>query len=132
MGPDHMPDDRGGLLERLFGLKEAGTTVPRECMAGLTTFGAMSYVLIVNPMILATAGLDRHGLVIVTALIAIIGTLIMALWSTPATGDGTGHEQQCHAGTGGDAADGADLSHRLHHDLHQRVPVLCPVVKRVA
>ena len=80
MRSDHMPEGRGGLLERLFRLKEAGTTVPRECMAGLTTFGAMSYVLIVNPMILATAGLDRHGLVIVTALIAIIGTLIMALW----------------------------------------------------
>ena len=45
----------GALLERLFGLTENGTTVRREMMAGLTTFLAMAYILIVNPLILSNA-----------------------------------------------------------------------------
>lgn len=70
-----------GVLDRLFGLGRNGTSAGREIVAGLTIFGAMSYVLVVNPAILASAGMDRHGLIIVTATAAMLGTLLMALWA---------------------------------------------------
>ena len=47
------------LADRLFHLKENGTTVRRECFAGLTTFVTMAYILAVNPAILGAAGMDR-------------------------------------------------------------------------
>ena len=40
------------LFDRLFGLSAAGTNVRTELMAGLTTFLAMCYIIIVNPLIL--------------------------------------------------------------------------------
>ena len=50
----------------------------REVLAGLTTFAAMSYILIVNPSILSLSGMPSVGLITVTALAACIGTLLMA------------------------------------------------------
>ena len=41
-------------MEKFFHLKENGTTVSTEIMAGLTTFFAMSYIIIVNPQILSS------------------------------------------------------------------------------
>ena len=41
-------------MEKFFHLKENGTTVSTEVMAGLTTFFAMSYIIIVNPQILSS------------------------------------------------------------------------------
>jgi len=67
------------MLQRLFQLDQHHTTVGRELQAGLTTFAAMAYILAVNPMILAQAGMDQAALVTVTALTAAIATLIMAL-----------------------------------------------------
>ncbi|MBO1255696.1 NCS2 family permease [Alteromonas sp. 5E99-2] len=66
------------LLETWFKLTENKTTVKREIIAGLTTFAAMSYVLIVNPSILSVSGMPAAGLITVTALAACIGTLLMA------------------------------------------------------
>ena len=66
------------VLERIFKLRENGTTVPRECFAGLTTFAAMAYILAVNPGILAEAGMPRDTLITATAVSAAIGTLLMA------------------------------------------------------
>lgn len=66
------------MLERLFKLRENGTTVPRELQAGLTTFAAMAYILAVNPAILAAAGMDQAALVTVTALTSAVATLLMA------------------------------------------------------
>lgn len=62
-----------------FGLADAGTTVSREVVAGVTTFGAMSYIVVVNPAILSVTGANLHDLITVTALAAMVGTLIMAL-----------------------------------------------------
>ena len=62
-----------------FGIRHAGSTPFREIVAGVTTFGAMSYIVAVNPAILAATGADRHDLIIVTALAACVGTLLMAL-----------------------------------------------------
>ncbi len=45
------------MLERLFRLKENGTAVRTEVLAGLTTFLTMAYIILVNPQILAAAGM---------------------------------------------------------------------------
>ena len=44
-------------LERFFKLEENGTTVSTEILAGITTFFAMSYIIFVNPAILALSGM---------------------------------------------------------------------------
>ncbi len=47
----------------------------------MTTFAAMSYIVVVNPMILASTGMDRSALLLATVLSAVAGTLVMALWA---------------------------------------------------
>ena len=69
------------FLERDFRLKEAHTTVRTEIIAGLTTFMTMAYILIVNPMVLSTTGMDRGALLTVTAIASIVGTLCMAAFA---------------------------------------------------
>jgi adenine/guanine/hypoxanthine permease len=67
------------IFERIFKLSEKRTNIKTELVAGLTTFAAMSYVLVVNPSILSAGGMPIEGLITVTALAACIGTLLMAL-----------------------------------------------------
>jgi AGZA family xanthine/uracil permease-like MFS transporter len=67
------------FLEKLFKLQEKGSNLKTEFIAGLTTFAAMSYVLVVNPGILAAGGMPIEGLITVTAIAACLGTLLMAL-----------------------------------------------------
>ncbi len=67
-------------MERFFRLKELGTNVRTEIMAGLTTFMAMSYILAVNPMILGDAGMDWTGVFLATALAAGIFSIAMGLF----------------------------------------------------
>jgi AGZA family xanthine/uracil permease-like MFS transporter len=67
------------VLERLFGLQRAGTTVRTEITAGFTTFAAMAYILAVNPQILSTTGMDFGAVVTATALAAAIMTAVFAL-----------------------------------------------------
>tara|TARA_R110000868_G_scaffold59990_2_gene183992 strand:+ start:292 stop:1620 length:1329 start_codon:yes stop_codon:yes gene_type:complete len=67
------------IFERFFKLSEKGSNLKTELVAGLTTFAAMSYVLVVNPGILSAGGMPVEGLITVTALAACIGTLLMAL-----------------------------------------------------
>ncbi|MDH3228336.1 MAG: NCS2 family permease [Alphaproteobacteria bacterium] len=66
-------------LERFFGLSAHGTTVRTEVIAGVTTFLTMAYIIFVNPMILADAGMDRDAVFVATCLAAAIGTAVMAL-----------------------------------------------------
>ena len=65
------------VLDRLFHLSENNTTVKRECLAGLTTFVSMAYILFVNPIILGDAGMDAGAVFTATALSAIMGCLLM-------------------------------------------------------
>ncbi len=65
-------------MEKLFKLKEHGTSVKVEVLAGLTTFMTMAYILIVNPLILADAGMDFGAVFTATALSAAIATMVMA------------------------------------------------------
>lgn len=66
-------------MEKLFHLKENGTTVSTEIMAGLTTFFAMSYIIIVNPGILSQSGMEWGAVFLATIISAIVGTLVMGL-----------------------------------------------------
>lgn len=67
------------MFEKLFKLKEKGTSVKTEVIAGVTTFLAMAYILAVNPTMLKEAGLSYDGVFLATALSAGIATLIMGL-----------------------------------------------------
>jgi AGZA family xanthine/uracil permease-like MFS transporter len=67
------------LLDRLFALSARGTSVKREAVAGLTTFMAMSYVLFVNPAMLAQTGMDQGAVFVATCLAAALGCLLMGL-----------------------------------------------------
>ena len=69
------------MLERLFRLKENETTVRRELFAGLTTFMAMAYVVVVNPRILSEGGMPADGVLFATCLSAALATLVMGLWA---------------------------------------------------
>ena len=67
------------LLNKFFLLTERSTTVKREVVAGITTFMAMSYVLFVNPSMLAQAGMDHGAVFVATCLAAALGCLVMGL-----------------------------------------------------
>lgn len=69
------------MLEKFFKLKENGTDVKTEVMAGLTTFMTMAYILAVNPSILSASGMDANAVLIATALASFIGTVLMAAMS---------------------------------------------------
>lgn len=66
------------MLERMFKLKENGTDVKTEVIAGFTTFMTMAYIIFVNPDILSAAGMPFEGVFIATIAGAILGTLCMA------------------------------------------------------
>ena len=67
------------MLEKLFKLREHGTTARTELVAGLTTFLTMSYIIFVNPDILSSTGMDRNAVFVATCLAAALGSLVMAL-----------------------------------------------------
>jgi AGZA family xanthine/uracil permease-like MFS transporter len=70
------------MIDRYFGIAAAGSSIPRELRAGLTTFLTMSYVLLVNPAVLSNAIVLPNGmakLLVVTALAAAIGSLLMGI-----------------------------------------------------
>jgi len=69
------------MLDRYFKLSENGTTVRTEVLAGITTFLTMAYIVLVNPAILADAGIDRGAAFVATCLAAAIGTAIMGLYA---------------------------------------------------
>lgn len=69
------------MLEKYFKLKENKTTVKTEVLAGITTFMTMAYILAVNPDILSATGMDKGAVFTATALSALIGTLVMALYA---------------------------------------------------
>lgn len=64
-------------MEKFFKLKENGTNVRTELLAGLTTFLTMAYIIFVNPNILSQTGMDRGAVFVATILAAAIGTFIM-------------------------------------------------------
>jgi adenine/guanine/hypoxanthine permease len=75
------PDPTTGFLDRYFGLRQHGTGVRTEMLAGLTTFLTMVYIIFVNPQILANAGMDKGAMFVATCLAAAASTLIMGLYA---------------------------------------------------
>jgi AGZA family xanthine/uracil permease-like MFS transporter len=69
----------GILMDKFFKLKQNGTTVSTEIIAGLTTFFAMSYIIFVNPEILSQTGIPWGAVFLATIIASAIGTLVMGL-----------------------------------------------------
>jgi AGZA family xanthine/uracil permease-like MFS transporter len=70
-----------GFIDRYFGVSEKGSTVPREILAGLSTFLALSYIFVVNPAILDNAGINKNVSLFATLVISSAATLAMGLWA---------------------------------------------------
>lgn len=69
------------MLDKFFELQKNGTTVRTEVMAGVTTFLTMAYIILVNPQILSTTGMDTGAVFVATCLAAAIGTAIMGFYA---------------------------------------------------
>lgn len=69
------------MLEKVFKLKQNGTNVKTEVMAGMTAFMTMAYILAVNPSILSGAGMDASAVLLATAIASFIANLCMALFA---------------------------------------------------
>lgn len=66
-------------MEKFFKLKENGTNVKSEIIAGITTFMTMAYILAVNPSVLSATGMDKGAVFTATVVSSIVATLIMGL-----------------------------------------------------
>ena len=69
------------MIDRYFKLTENHTSVKREMLGGLTTFVTMAYIIVVNPQILAQAGMPADGVVFATCVSAAVATLVMGLYA---------------------------------------------------
>ncbi len=68
-------------MEKFFKLKESGTTVSTEVVAGLTTFFAMAYIIFVNPAMLSQTGIPYNAVFLATIFASVAGTLVMGLFA---------------------------------------------------
>jgi AGZA family xanthine/uracil permease-like MFS transporter len=68
-------------LERYFGLKELGTDIRTEFIAGATTFLTMVYIVFVNPAVLGKAGMDPGAVFVATCIAAAVSTFVMAFYA---------------------------------------------------
>jgi len=68
----------GEFMDKYFKLKEHGTNVRTEIIAGVTTFMTMAYIMFVNPQILGEAGMDKGAVFVATILATALATFIMA------------------------------------------------------
>src|SRR5579871_2992871 len=69
------------MLDRLFKLREHGTTVRTEILGGVTTFVTMAYIIVVNPAILSFAGIPSGPSTVATILSAVFGSLLMGFYA---------------------------------------------------
>lgn len=72
---------RNNFLEKLFHLKERGSTPKTEVIAGLTTFLTCVYIVAVNPAILSAAGMDTKAVFWATALASAIACIWIGVWA---------------------------------------------------
>ncbi len=70
-----------GALDNYFKITARGSTVRQEVLAGLTTFLAMVYSVIVVPGMLGKAGFPPAAVFVATCLVAGFGSLLMGLWA---------------------------------------------------
>lgn len=69
------------MLDSFFGLRQHGSSVRTELIAGFTTFLTMAYISFVNPAILKDAGMDFGAVFVATCLAAAVGSLVMGLYA---------------------------------------------------
>ncbi|MCL9782190.1 NCS2 family permease [Vibrio sp. S4M6] len=69
------------MLEKLFKLSQYGTNAKTECVAGITTFLTMAYIIFVNPAILSATGMNHGAVFVATCLAAAIGCFVMGFWA---------------------------------------------------
>lgn len=69
------------LTEKLFEITQRGSTLRQEIIAGLTTFLAMVYSVIVVPNMLAAAGFPPESVFIATCLVSGLGSILIGLWA---------------------------------------------------
>lgn len=70
-----------GLIDRRFDLTARGTSIPREAMAGLTTFLAAAYLIVVIPALLSSGGMDRGAATTAAILLLAIGSVTMGWYA---------------------------------------------------
>ncbi len=68
-------------MEKFFKLKEHGTNISTEVVAGFTTFFAMAYIIFVNPSILSQTEMPAGAVFLATIFAAVAGTLVMGLFA---------------------------------------------------
>ena len=66
------------MIEKLFHLQASGTTVKREIVAGCTTFMTLSYIIFVQPTVLAAAGMDAGAVMVATCVASAFAMVLMA------------------------------------------------------
>ena len=66
------------MFNKIFKIKERGSTVGTEVIAGITTFFAMAYIIFVNPNYLSGTGMPHSGVLFATCVAAAIGCIITA------------------------------------------------------
>lgn len=72
---------KDGLLDNYFEITKNGSNTKTEIVAGLTTFMAMAYILIINPSILSAAGMDQGAVFTATALATVVSTLLTGIYA---------------------------------------------------
>lgn len=72
---------KDGLLDNYFEITKNGSNTKTEIVAGLTTFMAMAYILIINPLILSAAGMDQGAVFTATALATVVSTLLTGIYA---------------------------------------------------
>ncbi len=65
----------------MFRIRERGSSMRAEVIGGVTTFVSMAYIIVVNPAILAFAGIPQRPSTVATIVVAAFGTLLMALYA---------------------------------------------------
>ncbi|MCF8387971.1 MAG: NCS2 family permease, partial [Bacteroidales bacterium] len=68
-------------IRHFFSLKEYGTNIKTEILAGVSTFLALSYIFVVNPAILADGGMNKSAVLFATVITSAVATLAMGLWA---------------------------------------------------
>lgn len=71
----------GNGITKFFRLREHGTDIRREVMAGLSTFLMMAYIIVVNPAILSKVGIPFTGVLFATVLVSAFSSIAMGLYA---------------------------------------------------
>jgi adenine/guanine/hypoxanthine permease len=75
------PKTSSGWLDRRFALSARNTSVRIETLAGITSFLAAAYLLVVIPSLLATGGMDRGAATTSTIIVFVLSTIFMGLYT---------------------------------------------------